>query len=107
MLLSLDSKPVFSNVFQQYELQSIRNDWSCDLIQFLPPLQTLTDALCKELGRDELKLQSKVLELCYSCNPSENWSVSSAPMHNKQSEKQSFDAVIMTVSIVIMLQMVL
>ncbi|KAI8533439.1 hypothetical protein RHMOL_Rhmol10G0010400 [Rhododendron molle] len=30
------------------------------------------------------------------CNPSENWSVSSAPMHNKQSEKQSFDAVIMT-----------
>lgn len=39
--------------------------------------------------------------------PSENWSVSSAPMHNKQSEKQSFDAVIMTVSIVIMLQMVL
>ncbi|KAG5527069.1 hypothetical protein RHGRI_028108 [Rhododendron griersonianum] len=63
---------------------------------FLGGMQTLTDALCKELGRDELKLQSKVLELCYSCNPSENWSVSSAPMHNKQSEKQSFDAVIMT-----------
>ncbi|XP_058187167.1 protoporphyrinogen oxidase, mitochondrial isoform X2 [Rhododendron vialii] len=63
---------------------------------FLGGMQTLTDALCKELGRDELKLQSKVLELCYSCNPSENWSVSSTPRHNKQSEKQSFDAVIMT-----------
>lgn len=63
---------------------------------FLGGMQTLTDALCKELGRDELKLQSKVLELGYSCNPSENWSVSSAPMHNKQSDKQSFDAVIMT-----------
>ncbi|KAF7130205.1 hypothetical protein RHSIM_Rhsim10G0008600 [Rhododendron simsii] len=63
---------------------------------FLGGMQILTDALCKELGRDELKLQSKVLELCYSCNPSENWSVSSTPRHNKQSDKQSFDAVIMT-----------
>lgn len=63
---------------------------------FLGGMQTLTDALCKELGRDELKLQSKVLELGYSGNPSENWSVSSAPMHNKQSDKRSFDAVIMT-----------
>ncbi|XP_057482122.1 protoporphyrinogen oxidase, mitochondrial-like isoform X1 [Actinidia eriantha] len=62
----------------------------------LPMMQTLTDALCKELGKDELKLQSKVLELSYSCNensPSENWSVS---ILNTQSEEQSYDAVIMT-----------
>lgn len=36
-----------------------------------------------------------------SCNPSENWSVSSAPVHEKQSEEQSFDAVIMKVSVVV------
>ncbi|XP_057491094.1 protoporphyrinogen oxidase, mitochondrial isoform X1 [Actinidia eriantha] len=63
---------------------------------FLGGMQTLTDALCKELGKDELKLQSKVLELSYSCNensPSENWSVS---IHSTQSEEQTYDAVIMT-----------
>ncbi|GFY87335.1 flavin containing amine oxidoreductase family [Actinidia rufa] len=64
---------------------------------FLGGMQTLTDALCKDLGKDELKLQSKVLELSYSCNensPSENWSVS---IHSTQSKEQTYDAVIMTV----------
>ncbi|THG22853.1 hypothetical protein TEA_023166 [Camellia sinensis var. sinensis] len=64
-------------------------------------LSTLTDALCKDLGKDELKLQSRVLELSYGCEEnsvSECWSVSYAPIHDKQSEEQSFDAVVMTVS---------
>ncbi|CAL5368499.1 unnamed protein product [Camellia sinensis] len=66
---------------------------------FLGGMQTLTDALCKDLGKDELKLQSRVLELSYSCEEnsvSESWSVSYAPIHDKQSEEQSFDAVVMT-----------
>ncbi|GMP29608.1 hypothetical protein CsSME_00004631 [Camellia sinensis var. sinensis] len=68
---------------------------------FLGGMQTLTDALCKDLGKDELKLQSRVLELSYGCEEnsvSECWSVSYAPIHDKQSEEQSFDAVVMTVS---------
>ncbi|KAA8548215.1 hypothetical protein F0562_004524 [Nyssa sinensis] len=66
---------------------------------FLGGMQTLTDTLCKELGKDELKLESKVRELSCSCDENsllENWSVSYALNHNKHSEKKSFDAVIMT-----------
>ncbi|XAR51980.1 Protoporphyrinogen oxidase [Bertholletia excelsa] len=66
---------------------------------FFGGMQTLTDALCKELGNNELKLQSKVLELSYCCSEnssSENWSISYVPMPGKESKEQSFDAVIMT-----------
>ncbi|KAI8004496.1 hypothetical protein LOK49_LG08G00527 [Camellia lanceoleosa] len=65
---------------------------------FLGGMQTLTDALCKDLGKDEPKLQSRVLELSYSCenSVSESWSISYALIHDKQSEEQSFDAVVMT-----------
>uniref|UniRef100_A0A2P2L3V0 Amine oxidase n=1 Tax=Rhizophora mucronata TaxID=61149 RepID=A0A2P2L3V0_RHIMU len=61
-------------------------------------MQTLTDALCKKLGRDELKLESKVLSL--SCSPDgklENWSISCASNGDKDSQDLSYDAVIMTV----------
>ncbi|KAF5961686.1 hypothetical protein HYC85_002895 [Camellia sinensis] len=78
---------------------SAKREKSADPIPL--PLQTLTDALCKDLGKDELKLQSRVLELSYGCEEnsvSECWSVSYAPIHDKQSEEQSFDAVVMTVS---------
>lgn len=66
---------------------------------FLGGMQTLPDMLCGQLGKDELKLETKVLELSYGCNensPSENWSVASAPIHTQILEKQPFDAVIMT-----------
>ncbi|KAF8378120.1 hypothetical protein HHK36_029457 [Tetracentron sinense] len=62
-------------------------------------MQTLTDMLCKELGKDDLKLKSKVLSLSYSPDgnfPLENWSVSYAARHNEPSQDQSFDAIIMT-----------
>ncbi|VFQ97530.1 unnamed protein product [Cuscuta campestris] len=65
---------------------------------FIGGMQTLTDALCKELGEDELKLSSKVLEL--SSHHKENclgsWLVSYASPHRKHSVKESFDAVVMT-----------
>lgn len=64
-------------------------------------LQMLTDMLCKELGKDDLKLNSKVLSLSYSCDGNsalENWSVTCASDHDKRSQTLSVDAVIMTVS---------
>ncbi|CAK9145481.1 unnamed protein product [Ilex paraguariensis] len=66
---------------------------------FLGGMQTLTDTLSKELGKDALKLQSKVLELSWSCNensPTDNWSIAYASNHTNNSEEQSFDAVVMT-----------
>ncbi|KAG6383140.1 hypothetical protein SASPL_157115 [Salvia splendens] len=42
-------------------------------------MQTLTNALCNELSKDELKLQSKVLEIACSCSeksPQDSWSIS-------------------------------
>ncbi|XP_059669999.1 protoporphyrinogen oxidase, mitochondrial [Cornus florida] len=66
---------------------------------FLGGMQTLTDTLCGELGKDELKFQSKVLGLSYRCDensPLTNWSVSISPDHKKHSQEKSFDAVIMT-----------
>nr|GEV93330.1 protoporphyrinogen oxidase, mitochondrial [Tanacetum cinerariifolium] len=65
---------------------------------FLGGMQTLTNALCKEVGQNQLNLQSKVLEMSYSCddNMVGNWSLYYAPEQNKQLNQQSFDAVIMT-----------
>ncbi|KAL3838924.1 hypothetical protein ACJIZ3_023515 [Penstemon smallii] len=62
---------------------------------------TVTNALCNELDKDELKLQSKVLEL--SCGSSENslldnCSVSYELDDQKLSCEKSFDALIVTVS---------
>lgn len=62
-------------------------------------MQTLTDMLCKELGKDDVKLNSKVLSLSYSCDGKsalENWSVSYASDHDKHLQRLSVDAVIMT-----------
>ncbi|XP_065628517.1 protoporphyrinogen oxidase, mitochondrial isoform X2 [Quercus suber] len=62
-------------------------------------MQTLTDMLCKELGKDDVKLNSKVLSLSYSCDGKsalENWSVSYASDHDKHLQGLSVDAVIMT-----------
>ncbi|PNY10207.1 protoporphyrinogen oxidase chloroplastic/mitochondrial-like [Trifolium pratense] len=58
-------------------------------------MQTLTDTLCKELGKDDLKLNAKVLTLAYShdgSSPSQNWSITCAS--NKKT--QEVDAVIIT-----------
>ncbi|KAM0957911.1 hypothetical protein FF1_023276 [Malus domestica] len=62
-------------------------------------MQTLTDTLCNQLGKDELKLNSKVLSLSYSHDGKsafENWSVSSAAKDDKHSQSLSVDAVVMT-----------
>ncbi|GAY65555.1 hypothetical protein CUMW_242080 [Citrus unshiu] len=67
---------------------------------FLGGMQTLTDALCKALGKDEVCLKSKVLSLSYSHDGKsalENWSLSSSNQ-DKQSQGLSFDAVIMTIT---------
>lgn len=64
-------------------------------------VQTLTDTLCKQLGKHELKLNSKVLSLSYShdgSSTSENWSLSCVANDDKHSQSSSVDAIIMTVS---------
>ena len=61
-------------------------------------MQTLPETLCKELEKDELKLNSKVLSLAYSHDDKSAigaWTVSSAA---NPSKGLSVDAVIMTVS---------
>lgn len=66
--------------------------------------QTLTDTLCKELGEDALRLTSKVLSLSYGHvekSALDNWSVAYASNVDKQSKDLSFDAVIMTVSMLL------
>jgi len=66
------------------------------------PAQTLTDTLCKELGKDDIKLNAKVLTLAYShdgSSPSQNWSITCASTR----KTQDVDAVIMTVSMVSLL----
>ncbi|XP_075493255.1 protoporphyrinogen oxidase, mitochondrial-like isoform X2 [Primulina tabacum] len=68
---------------------------------FLGGMQTLTDALCDVLDKEELKLQSKVLELSSSCNehsPLDNWSVSYESDGKKLNDEKSFDALVVTVS---------
>ncbi|KAM3306894.1 protoporphyrinogen oxidase, mitochondrial isoform X1 [Capsicum chacoense] len=66
---------------------------------FLGGMQTLTDAICKDLKEDELRLNSRVLELSCSCSGDsamDSWSIFSASPHKRQAEEESFDAVIMT-----------
>ncbi|PIN03859.1 Protoporphyrinogen oxidase [Handroanthus impetiginosus] len=66
---------------------------------FLGGMQTLTNALCNELGKDELKLQSKVLELSCGCSANsslDNWSLSYELDNKKLSCEKSFDALIVT-----------
>lgn len=66
---------------------------------FLGGMQTLTDALCEEVGKDKFNLQTRVLELSCPCGqepPLKNWSISYAPDFDKHLKEQSFDAVIMT-----------
>lgn len=63
-------------------------------------MQTLTNALCNELGEEELKLRSKIVEL--SCNSGENsakdnWSVSYDLEDKRHSYEKKFDALIVTV----------
>ncbi|XP_021775105.1 protoporphyrinogen oxidase, chloroplastic/mitochondrial-like [Chenopodium quinoa] len=63
-------------------------------------MQTLVDTMCKQFGKDELKLQCKVLSLSHNPNESpssENWSVSS--MSNNNIQDQQYDAVIVTAPI--------
>ncbi|CAL0323030.1 unnamed protein product [Lupinus luteus] len=58
-------------------------------------MQTLTDTLSKEIGKDDLKLNSKVLTLAYNhdgLSSLQNWSITCAPNQNTQ----VVDAVIMT-----------
>ncbi|XP_057437477.1 protoporphyrinogen oxidase 2, chloroplastic/mitochondrial [Lotus japonicus] len=58
-------------------------------------MQTLTDTLCKELGKDDLKLNAKVLTLAYShdgSSSSQNWSITSTSNQNTP----VVDAIIMT-----------
>lgn len=72
-----------------------------NFLVFRSLLQTLTDALCKALGKDELSLKSKVLSLTYSHDGKstlQNWSLYNSNQ-DKQSQGLSFDAVIMTVGI--------
>lgn len=60
-------------------------------------MQTLVDTISKQFGKDELKLESKVLSLSYShkgISTSESWSVSS--LTNTTNENRAYDAVVMT-----------
>lgn len=62
------------------------------------PVQTLTDTLCNELGKDNLKLNTKVLSLSYcdgGSSFSENWSITCA----SNQDARAVDAVVMTVSL--------
>lgn len=62
-------------------------------------LQILPDMLCKDLSRDELNLDSKVLSLSYNAGPrQENWSLSCVSNNETQRQNLHYDAVVMTVS---------
>lgn len=77
------------------------------LVSFFCLVQTLTDILCNQLEKDELKLNSKVLSLSYrqgGNSASENWSVSRVADDDKHSQSLSVDALIMTVSLFIILR---
>ncbi|KAL1564292.1 protoporphyrinogen oxidase, mitochondrial isoform X2 [Salvia divinorum] len=66
---------------------------------FLGGMQMLTNALCNELGKDELKLQSKVLEIACSFSEKssqDSWSISYELNDKKLSSEKSFDALIVT-----------
>ncbi|KAF7801676.1 protoporphyrinogen oxidase 2 isoform X1 [Senna tora] len=58
---------------------------------FYGGMQTLTDTLCKELGKDDLKLNTKVLSLSY-CHGSlsEKWSITCASNQDAQVQRDTF-----------------
>nr|XP_048323079.1 protoporphyrinogen oxidase 2-like isoform X2 [Ziziphus jujuba var. spinosa] len=71
----------------------------CGSFSFKGGMQTLADTLSKEIGVDEIKLNSKVLSLSYcpdGKSARENWSVSFAAKHVNHSQALSVDAVIVT-----------
>ncbi|KAH7518870.1 hypothetical protein FEM48_Zijuj09G0217000 [Ziziphus jujuba var. spinosa] len=73
----------------------------CGSFSFKGGMQTLADTLSKEIGVDEIKLNSKVLSLSYcpdGKSARENWSVSFAAKHVNHSQALSVDAVIVTLS---------
>ncbi|KAJ0243487.1 Protoporphyrinogen oxidase 2 [Hirschfeldia incana] len=60
-------------------------------------MQILPDMLCKDLSRDELNLDSKVLSLSYNAGPrQENWSLSCVSHNETQKQNLHYDAVVMT-----------
>ncbi|CAN8236447.1 unnamed protein product [Cochlearia groenlandica] len=60
-------------------------------------MQILPDTLCKDLSREELSLDSKVLSLSYNSGlKQENWSLSCVSNNETQRQNLNFDAVIMT-----------
>ncbi|KAF8106282.1 hypothetical protein N665_0145s0092 [Sinapis alba] len=60
-------------------------------------MQILPDMLCKDLSRDELNLDSKVLSLSYNAGPrQENWSLSCVSHNETQGQNLHYDAVVMT-----------
>lgn len=60
-------------------------------------MQILPEMLCKDLSRDELNLDSKVLSLSYNAGPrQENWSLSCVSHNEAQGQNLHYDAVIMT-----------
>ncbi|KAL0887933.1 hypothetical protein Bca101_011916 [Brassica carinata] len=60
-------------------------------------MQILPDMLCKDLARDELNLDSKVLSLSYNAGPrQENWSLSCVSHNETQRQNLHYDAVVMT-----------
>ncbi|KAI4389697.1 hypothetical protein MLD38_001896 [Melastoma candidum] len=66
---------------------------------FYGGMQTLPDAMYEKLGKDNVKLQSKVLSLSYDHhgNPAlENWSLVHHSEQKKRSEESPFDALVLT-----------
>ena len=62
-------------------------------------LQILPDMLCKDLSREDLNLDCKVLSLSYNTGPrEENWSLSCVSHNETQRQNLHYDAVVMTVS---------
>ncbi|KAL0735911.1 hypothetical protein Bca4012_012121 [Brassica carinata] len=60
-------------------------------------MQILPDMLCKDLSRDELNLDSKILSLSYNAGPrQENWSLSCVSHNETQRQNLQYDAVVMT-----------
>ncbi|XP_051121045.1 protoporphyrinogen oxidase, mitochondrial isoform X2 [Andrographis paniculata] len=66
---------------------------------FLGGMQTLTNAICNKLSEDELKLQSRVLELSSNCSENpvmDSWSISYELAGQERSVEKTFDALIVT-----------
>ncbi|CAH9105636.1 unnamed protein product [Cuscuta epithymum] len=89
---------ILSKKKNQGSIAASKNKRKHGSFSFLGGMQTLTDALCKKLGEDELKLSSKVLELssCHKENCLDGWLVSYATPHVIHSVDEPFDAVVMT-----------